>query len=102
MPTCSFHFHKQFSVVVSASLIGQSSLSFITSLHMLEHVLFLLSKTRCGLFYYPKHFSVDVSDSLIGHSSLSFNTGLHMLEHVLFYYQRQAVVKSLSLRLKRK
>ena len=40
MPTCVFQLHKQFSVLVSDSLIGQSSLSFITVSHMFEQVLF--------------------------------------------------------------
>ena len=35
-----FFYHMQFSVVIKASLIGQSSLSFIAVLHMFEHVLF--------------------------------------------------------------
>ena len=59
-------------------------------------------KTRCGLFCYYKQFSVVVSASTIGQSSLSFITVLHMFEQVLFKYQRQWVITSLSLCLKRK
>ena len=51
VPTwCVFDFQKQFSVVVSASLIDQSSLSFITVLHMIEHVLFYYQRQRVVSF----------------------------------------------------
>ena len=92
MPTCVFHIRKQFTVVVSGSLIGQSSLSFNTVLHMFEHVLFHYQRQGVVCFYYHKQFSVVVSDSLIVQSSLSFITVLQMFEHVWFYYQRQGVV----------
>ena len=89
-------------MVVSASLIGQWSLSFISALHVFEHVLFYYQRQSVVSFYYHKHFSVVVSASLIGQPSLAFITVLHMFEHVLFYYQRHGVVTSLSLYLKRK
>ena len=48
MPTCIFHFHKQFIVDVSDSLSAQSSLSFITVYHMFEQVLFYCQRQKCG------------------------------------------------------
>ena len=71
-------------MVVSASLIGQSSLSFITVLHTFEHVLFYYQRQGLVSFFYHKQFSVVVSTSLISQSSLSFITVLHMFEKVFF------------------
>ena len=61
LSTFVFHFHKQFCVVVSDSLIGQSSLSFITVLHMFEHV----------LFYYRRQVVVTSLSSCLKKSSMS-------------------------------
>ena len=95
------NFQRQFSVVVSASLIGQSSSSYFTFLHMYEHLLFYYQRQGVVSFYH-KQISVVFSASLIGQSSLIFITVLHMFQQVFFYYQRHGVVTSLSLCLEKK
>ena len=101
MPTCVVHFHKQISVVVSASLIGQSSSSFITVSHKFKQL--LLHYQRQGVFFF-----ITISNSvwspqlLIGQSGLSVFTVLDTFGQNLFYYQGQVVVTSLSLCFKRK
>ena len=48
MSTCVFYYRKQLNGVVSASLIGQSTSSFFTVLHMFERV--FLTIKNVGVF----------------------------------------------------